>query len=72
MKSSLWLVFFSYVFDDNRLQEKDLKNGFKTFGISYDNDLNKATYGVNAADTHSDVDGSKVPHVPSSTLSISI
>jgi len=55
---------FSYVFDDNRLQGKDLKNVFKNFGISYDNDLNKATYGVNAADILSDVDGSKVPHVP--------
>jgi lipid-binding SYLF domain-containing protein len=39
---------FSYIFDDSRLQGKDLKNLFKNFGFSFDNDLNQATYGVKA------------------------
>jgi lipid-binding SYLF domain-containing protein len=55
---------FSYVFDDGRLQSKDLKNLLKNFGISFDNDLNKATYGATAAEILSDANGNKVPHVP--------
>lgn len=39
---------FSYIFDEGRLQGKDLKNVFKNLGLSFDNDLNKATYGVKA------------------------
>jgi predicted RNase H-like nuclease (RuvC/YqgF family) len=46
------------------LQSKDLKNLLKNFGISFDNDLNKATYGVTAAQIHSDADGNKVPRTP--------
>jgi lipid-binding SYLF domain-containing protein len=55
---------FSYVFDDSRLQSKDLKNLLKNFGISFDNDLNRATYSATAAEILSDANGSKVPHVP--------
>ena len=55
---------FSYIFDDGRLHGKDLKNLFQNFGISFDNDLNKATYGVKAAELLSDVDGNKIPRVP--------
>lgn len=55
---------FSYVFDDGRLEGKDLKNVFKNFGFSFDNDLNKATYGVKAGAVLSDADGRKVSHVP--------
>jgi SH3 domain-containing YSC84-like protein 1 len=55
---------FSYLFDDGQLQGKDLKNLFKNFGISFDNDLNKACYGLKAADVLSDHEGSKVPNVP--------
>lgn len=54
---------FSYAFDDGRLEGKDLKNLFKNFAIAFDNDLNKASYGVKAAGVLSDADGSKVPHV---------
>jgi len=39
---------FSYTVDDGRLQGKDLKNVFKQFDFSFDNDLNQATYGVKA------------------------
>jgi len=59
---------FSYVFDDGRLAGKDLKNLFKNFGFSFDNDLNRATYGVKAAAVLSDVDGSKVPRVSTEVM----
>jgi lipid-binding SYLF domain-containing protein len=55
---------FSYVFDDGRLQSKDLKNLLKNVGISFDNDLNKSTYGAAAAEILSDTDGHKVSSVP--------
>jgi lipid-binding SYLF domain-containing protein len=55
---------FSYIFDDGRLQSKDLKNLLKTVAISFDNNLNKATYGVKASEILSDVDGLKVSRVP--------
>ena len=59
---------FSYVFDEGRLQSKDLKNLLKYFGISFDNDLNKATYGVTAAQILSDADGNKVPRPPTEVM----
>jgi lipid-binding SYLF domain-containing protein len=55
---------FSYVFDDGHLAGKDLKNLLKDFVISFDNDLNKATYGLKAGGVLSDVDGAKVREVP--------
>ena len=55
---------FSYVFDDGRLQSIDLKNRLKTVGISFDNKLNKATYGATAAEILADADGQKVSRVP--------
>ncbi|HEX8898336.1 MAG TPA: hypothetical protein VF751_06545, partial [Chthoniobacterales bacterium] len=58
---------FSYVFDNNRLQGKDLKNVFKNFGFSYDNDLNKATYDVKAGALLSG-DKSKISRIPSEVM----
>jgi lipid-binding SYLF domain-containing protein len=55
---------FSYVFDDGRLQSKDLKNLLKYFGVSVDNDLNKDTYGAVAAEILTDVEGHKLARVP--------
>ena len=55
---------FCYVFDDGRLQSLDLKNLLQNMAISFDNDLNKATYGVNAADILADTDQQKVTAVP--------
>ncbi len=55
---------FSYVFDDGRLEGKDLKNLLKNFGLSFDNDLNKGTYGITATEMLADTDGTKIPHVP--------
>lgn len=48
---------FSYIFDDGRLQIKDLKNLLKNVAISFDNNLNKQTYGVKAADILSAAEG---------------
>jgi lipid-binding SYLF domain-containing protein len=56
---------FSYVFDDGRLQSVDLKNRLKNFGINFDNNLNKATYGATLAEILTDSDGKKVPRSPS-------
>jgi len=55
---------FSYVFDDDRLQSKDLKNLLKNVAISFDNNLNKETYGVKAAEILSDAEGQKLARVP--------
>ena len=55
---------FSYVFDDGRLQSIDLKNRLKNVGISFDNKLNKATYGATLADVLTDTDGKKVSRSP--------
>jgi lipid-binding SYLF domain-containing protein len=62
---------FSYVFDDGRLQSKDLKNLLKNFGVSPDNDLNKATYGAVAAEILSEAEGSKLAHVPAEVSTFS-
>jgi hypothetical protein len=56
---------FSYVFDDGRLQSVDLKNRLKNVGINFDNNLNKATYGVTLAEILTDSDGKKVSRSPS-------
>lgn len=56
---------FSYVFDDGRLQSVDLKNRLKNVGISFDNNLNKATYGATLAEILTDSDGKKVFRSPS-------
>ena len=56
---------FSYVFDDGRLQSVDVKNMLKNVGISFDNNLNKATYGATLSEILSDVDGKKLPRSPS-------
>jgi len=55
---------FSYIFDDGRLQGKDLKNLFKNFAIGFDNDLNKSCYNLKGANILSDPDGSKVSSGP--------
>lgn len=55
---------FCYVFDDGRLQSLDLKNLLQNMAISFDNDLNKATYGVNAAEILGDADQQKVTAAP--------
>ena len=55
---------FSYVFDDGRLQSVDLKNMLKNVGISFDNKLNKATYGVTLAEILTDAEGKKVSRSP--------
>ena len=59
---------FSYVVDDGRLQSKDLKNLLKNFAISFDNDLNKSTYGAKAADVLSDSYGTRVQRTPEEVL----
>jgi len=56
---------FSYVFDDGRLQSVDLKNKLRNVGVSFDNKLNKATYGATLADILTDFDGKKVSRSPS-------
>ena len=56
---------FSYVFDDGRLQSVDLKNRLKNVGINFDNNLNKATYGVTLNEILSDNDGKKISRSPS-------
>src|SRR5829696_1300538 len=56
---------FSYVFDDGRLQSVDLKNRLKNVGISFDNKLNKATYGVTLAEILTDSDVKKASRSPS-------
>src|SRR5215216_4849075 len=56
---------FSYVFDDGRLQSVDLKNRLKNVAISFDNKLNKATYGVTLGEILTDSDGKKVSRSPS-------
>jgi len=58
---------FSYIFDDGRLQGKDLKNVFKNFGFSFDNDLNRATYGVKAR-TLLSADKSGLSRIPSEVI----
>ena len=55
---------FSYVFDDGRLQSVDLKNRLKNVAIGFDNNLNKATYGVTLAEILSDPDGKKASRSP--------
>lgn len=59
---------FSYIVDDGRLQSKDLKNLLKNFAISFDNDLNKSTYGATAADILTDAYGNKVQRTPGEVL----
>jgi len=56
---------FSYVFDDGRLQSVDLKNRLKNVFISFDNKLNKATYGATLAEILTDPDGKKLSRSPS-------
>ena len=56
---------FSYVFDDGRLQSVDLKNMLKNVGISFDNKLNKATYGATLAEILTDSDGNRLSRTPS-------
>jgi lipid-binding SYLF domain-containing protein len=56
---------FSYVFDDGRLQSVELKNRLKNVGINFDNNLNKATYGVTLAEILTDSDGKKGSRSPS-------
>ena len=56
---------FSYVFDDGRLQSVDLKNKLRNVGVSFDNKMNKATYGATLADILTDFDGKKVSRSPS-------
>ena len=56
---------FSYVFDDGRLQSVDLKNMLRNVGISFDNKLNKATYGATLAEILTDSDGKKLSRMPS-------
>lgn len=55
---------FSYVFDDGRLQSKDLKNLLRYFAVSVDNNLNKDTYGAVAAEILTDAEGHKLARVP--------
>jgi len=55
---------FAYIFDDGRLQSRDLKNLLKDFGITHDNNLNKKLYGLKTKDLLADIDGSKVGRVP--------
>jgi len=62
---------FSYVFDDGRLQSIDLKNRLKNVGISFDNNLNKATYGVTAAEILTDAEGQKVSRLPAEVTAFS-
>jgi hypothetical protein len=62
---------FAYVFDDNRLEGKDLKNLLKNFGISHDNDLNKSTYGATGPDLLSTLNGTKVPRSPAEVTTFS-
>ena len=62
---------FSYVFDDGRLQSKDLKNMLKYFGVGVDNDLNKATYGAVAAEILTDAEGHKLARVPAEVSTFS-
>jgi len=62
---------FCYVFDDGRLQSLDLKNLLQNVAISFDNNLNKATYGVNAADILGDADGQTVNAVPAEVTGFS-
>jgi len=62
---------FSYVFDDGRLQSKDLKNLLKNVAVSADNDLNKATYGVVAAEILTDTEGHKLARVPAEVSAFS-
>ena len=62
---------FSYVFDDGRLQSVDLKNKLKNVGINFDNNLNKATYGVTLADILTDSDGTKVSRSPAEVAAFS-
>jgi lipid-binding SYLF domain-containing protein len=58
---------FAYVFEDNHLKGKDLKNIFKNFGFSYDNDLNKATYNVKAGAVLSG-DKAKITRLPGEVM----
>lgn len=55
---------FSYIYDDGRLQSKDLKQLLKNVGITHDNDLNKNIYRLKAHELLSDLDGSKIGQVP--------
>ena len=62
---------FSYIFDGGRLQGKDLKNVFKNLALTFDNDLNKATYGAKAGAVLSGPDATKVPRVPTEVMVLS-
>jgi len=62
---------FSYVYDEGRLQGKDLKNVFKNLAVTFDNDLNKATYGVKAGVILSGPDATKIPKVPTEVMVLS-
>ena len=62
---------FSYVFDDGRLQSKDLKNLLKYFTISFDNNLNKDTYGAVAAQILAATGDHKLARVPAEVTTFS-
>jgi lipid-binding SYLF domain-containing protein len=59
---------FSYIYDEGRLQGKDLKNVFKNLAFTFDNDLNKATYGAKAGAVLAGSDAPKVPRVPTEVM----
>ncbi len=62
---------FSYIYDEGRLQGKDLKNVFKNFAFSFDNDLNKSTYGVKAGAVLAGPDATKLPKAPAEVMGFS-
>jgi lipid-binding SYLF domain-containing protein len=59
---------FSYVYDEGRLQSVDVKNLLQTVLITFDNDLNKGTYGVTAADILDELHGNKPARVPDEVM----
>jgi lipid-binding SYLF domain-containing protein len=62
---------FAYVFDDARLQSADLKNMLQNVAISFDNDLNRSTYGVTAADILDELHGRKPTQIPTEVMPFS-
>jgi lipid-binding SYLF domain-containing protein len=59
---------FSYIYDEGRLQGKDLKNVFKNLAFTFDNDLNKATYSIKAGVILAAPDATKIPNVPTEVM----
>jgi len=62
---------FAYVFDEGRLQGADLKNLLQHVMVSFDNDLNRATYGVTAADILDELHGNKPVRTPVEVMGFS-